>query len=472
MTVKGEQSLQVNVTPQEHSKVLLEIIVDPAEVKTAWDNAYRKLARIVKVPGFRPGKAPRALVERYAGASALREEALEALLPGALDAALKDNQLSPVTDPHIEVKEFNESGPLVFTATVEVAPKVELGAYRDLDVSYDAPVVTPEEVEAEIENLRTMVARLETVEGGEAHSGSYVEAEVTAIVDGQEVDAEHSPHKELFAIDDSGTLPEVSEVLRGARPGDEREVTVTYPASHPNAKLAGKTATLRIRVNEIKELVKPPLDDEFARRFGGVDSVEELRKNVENTLWSRARARAREEFANRLMAAVVEKATVGELPESVVESRQRYLEHELEHELEHRGQTLEEYAEAAGKDVAAIHEQFRQAAEDAIRRDYVLEAIAKAENISVTEDDLTREIVATAAETGRDVKEIAGELKDDRVLSAFVRTVLLTKALNHVVDLNLPAEAKRQETAAEAREQEPAAGQETPAEASNQPEAK
>jgi len=434
--------VQVNVTPQEQSKVLLEITVDSAAVKTAWDNAYKKLARAVRIPGFRPGRAPRALVERYAGEAALREEALEALLPSALDGALKENQLRPVTDPQIEVKTFDETGPLVFTATVEVAPKVELGDYRDLGVPYEEPVVTPEQVEAELDDLRTMVGRLETVADGEAQSGSYVEVEVTATVDGQEVDGEQGPHQELLVIDQQGTLPEVSDALRGTRAGDERDVTVTYPESHSNPKLAGKTATLHIRVKAVKELVKPPLDDEFARKFGGVESVEELRKNVENTLSSQARAKAREDFARRLMDVVIAKAKVGELPPSVVESRQHYLEHELEHELEHRGQTIEEYAQSVGKEVSAIHAEFRQAAEQAVRRDYVLEAIAQAENLSVTEDDLTREIVSTATETGRDVKDIAAELKDDRVLSAFVRTVLLTKALNRVVDLNLPADGK------------------------------
>ncbi len=433
--------MQVNVTPQENSKVLLEITVDPAEVKTAWDNAYKKLARAIRIPGFRPGRAPRALVERYAGEAALREEALEALLPTALDGALKENQLRPVTDPQIEVKTFDETGPLVFTATVEVAPKVELGGYRDLDVPYEEPVVTPEQVEAELENLRTMVGRLETTDG-QAQSGSYVEVEVTATVDGQVVDGEQGPHQELLVIDQQGTLPEVSDALRGTRAGDERDVTVTYPETHTNPKLAGKTATLHIQVKEVKELVKPPLDDEFARKFGGAESLEELRKNVENTLWFQARAKARDDFARRLMDVVIANAKVGELPPSVVESRQHYLEHELEHELEHRGQTIEEYAQSVGKEVDAIHAEFRQAAEQAVRRDYVLEAIAQAEDLSVTEDDLTREIVSTATETGRDVKDIAAELKDDRVLSAYVRTVLLTKALNRVVDLNLPAGEK------------------------------
>ena len=274
--------MQVKVENAGKNVVQLEIEVDAETFDQGLQKSFVKNAKRFNIPGFRRGKAPRHLVERYYGEHVLYEDAINEVCPEAYEKAIEENDINPVDRPEIDIKQIGKGQPLIFTATVTVKPDVELGQYKGVEVEKTTAVVTDEDVEKEIERVRERNSRLITVEDRPAASGDTVTIDFEGFIDG--VAFEGGKGTDYNLVLGSGTfIPGFEEQLTGASKGEEKEVNVTFPEDYHSKDLAGKDVVFRVTVKEIRVKELPELDDEFAKDVSEFETLEEYRSDIGRT---------------------------------------------------------------------------------------------------------------------------------------------------------------------------------------------
>lgn len=419
---------------REGHRAYLTVEVDPQEVEQALERAYRQLARRVVVPGFRPGRAPRVLVERRVGREAVLERALDDLLPQAFARAVEMTGLEPVDRPQIEDLRFAEGQPLRFRAVVTVRPEVELPDYRSLRVPLEVPEVTPEHVQQALERLREDQAALVAVEEPErgVQPGDVVMIDYRGELDGQPLP--HGQGEGVWVEVGAGRLlPEFERELPGMRVGERKAFEVRFPEDDPDEGRRGKVARFEVTVREIKRKELPELDDEFARALG-YPSLEELRRDVQNRLEQRVRAEAEQALREQVVRQVVDGARV-DVPEVMVERRLDQMIDDVRRRVEAARTSLESYLAARGQTVEGLREQLRPQAERAVRQELVLDAVARREGIQASEDDVAREVQALARGSGRSEREVRRLLLHPDVRRALVAQIVRRKTVDLLADL-------------------------------------
>jgi len=383
--------MKVEVQELEACRRQLVVEAPEAEVAAAWEAAYGRVQRQARLPGFRRGKVPRALV-RVHFQDEVRRAVAEQLIPEVYRRALREARLDPVEEPEVREVQLEEGQPLRFTAVVEVKPVIPLGRYRGVTVRHTAQPVTDEDVDRALAALRERQATLVTV-NRPARAGDYVVVDYI-------VEPEGAPRREErgygFAVGAGRVLPEMEEAVMGLAAGEAREVTVRFPEEHPREDLRGRTGRLRVRVVEVKEKELPPLDDELARTLGDHPSLEALRAAVRADL---AAARAREE-RHRLEEAVVDALLDTHdfaVPEALVAREVAHRVTRIREGLARQGIDPDRVPWDAGTLAAEV----RPAALRAVRRALLLEAIAEREEIAVGDADIEAEIERMARESGR-----------------------------------------------------------------------
>lgn len=397
--------MQTQLEKLEGSTAVLAVSLTADEVEGGVERAYRRLVQRVNIPGFRKGKAPRPVLERHVGRAGLLEEAVDILIPEGYQRAVDDAGVEPIDRPHAEVLEHpSQSGVLRFKVTVAVKPAVELGDYRGArdGVPREEPEVTPEDVDAQLEQVRERLAVLEAVEGAAVEKGHFVVCDIKILGREEPAGAQKADKAvKAGAGKDNGQgltvevgagalLPGIEDALVGLAPGESREAEVEFPAGHPNKNLAGRRLPVRVTAREIKRKVLPALDDELARRASSLQTLQELKDDLANKLLRLARARARREYEDRVVQAVVDQARL-EAPGVLVESGMDAMWRERLRALSARGVTFEQYLASTGKPEPDLREELRLRADAAVRRELVLEAIAKKEGLQATPADLERE---------------------------------------------------------------------------------
>ncbi len=367
----------------ENSRAVLAVEVGAAQVEDAIEQACRKLARRADIPGFRKGRAPRPLVERYVGREAVWREALENLLGEAYSEAVRQTGIEPVAEPDFHDVQARPGEPVTFRVAVDVRPQVTLGDYRSLRIPVQVPEVTAEQVERYLEALREKHSRFVADEEGETGPGASAWITYTGTIAGQEV----SSPPVLIEFGREQLLPGIEDRLLGLRAGEERDVAFTLPDDLDRAELAGQEVRLRVRVHSVGRREVPELDAEFAS-YLGVPGPEELRVRVENTLRQAAAREAEAEAVARAVEAVVAQAEVSGLPASLVERRFRTLWNGWVRELSRVGLTPEAQAASQGTTLEAVEQQFRERAAQEIKTELVLEEIARREELHVAEDEV------------------------------------------------------------------------------------
>jgi trigger factor len=368
------------------SRAVLEVEVPADEVAREVAASAARLARQVRVPGFRPGRAPRALLERYIGRDELYGEATESLVRTAYRRAVSEVGVIPVGRPEFDVPPLDEAKPLRFVARVDIAPEVDPGDYHAVRVPFTEPGVTDADVDAVIEDLRRRRGRLVSV-AERATGGDYVLIRPTAVQGTDRFQAGREVLVELGA----GVFPrEVEEVFEGTAAGDERTVS------------GADGWQLSATVVDVKRRELPPLDDAFARSVGNVPTMDELRARLRDRLAADAAAKAREEHEQQVLTAVLDGATV-ELPNSLIEHEIEHLVAELAESLQRQGYTLERYLKSAGKDLAALSAELRPRAERRLRIRFVLDEIARREGLVPTQEEIVQEEEKVAASLKEDL---------------------------------------------------------------------
>ncbi|MBS4215448.1 MULTISPECIES: trigger factor [Neobacillus] len=378
----------------EGNRGVLTIEVSADKVNEGLDAAFKKVVKQINVPGFRKGKMPRGMFEKRFGVEALYQDALDFIFPDAYMTAIDETGIEPIAQPEnvdFDLEEMGKDKDFTFKATVQVKPEVTLGEYKGLEIEELDTTVTDEDVQKELEALQNRHAELVVKEEGTAVLGDTVVIDFEGFVDGE---AFEGGKGENYSLDlGSGSfIPGFEEQLVGVAAGESKEVEVTFPEEYHAAELAGKPAVFKTTVHEIKGKELPALDDEFAK---DVDDEVETLDALKEKIKTRLEDSKKHEAEHHLQDTVVEKAaenTQVELPEVMIDNEVNRLLQDFEQRLQMQGMNLQLYYQFSGQDEEALREQMKADAEKNVRVRLTLEAIAKAENLEVSEEDVTAEL--------------------------------------------------------------------------------
>jgi len=388
--------VKITVEHLPQSTVRLDIAADPEEFDAALERAFRRISQQVQVPGFRPGRAPRALVERRVGRELIVAEAQRELMDRLYREALQQHRLTPVAEPEVEIY---QDEPLAFRVEVQVYPQVDLDGYRDIRVEPREVEVTEEEIDQVIEGLRRSRAVWKTPdEPRQPRDGDQVIVDIEAYEGEQPF--QEPLRQATFVLGESNLFAEIDQAIRSLRPGESAEFDISFAEEDERVspELRGKTLHYRVTVHEVKEAELPEVNDEFAQSLG-VATLSELRDRVRRDLLREKAQAARAQVLEQSVQRLLEVATV-ELPPALVERQVAADVERLREQLRQRGSSLEEYLRFQGKTLEEFKEELRPQAEARLRRYLVLEAFAEAEGIAVSEEELVAEIERLALASG------------------------------------------------------------------------
>jgi len=376
--------VKVSSTELPPRQVSLAIEVEPERLDHAMDDAFRRLAGRVDVPGFRRGKAPRSMVERMIGRDRLVEEALDVLLPQVVSEAMEQEKVEPFTRPRVESIEFD---PLRLKAVVGLAPRVELGDYKDqLRVENEEPNVDDAQVDSVIQRLRESYAQWAPVDRA-AQLGDRVGVDVRGDVEGQERPLVDSKEAE-YVVDPEGAQPApgFAEQIVGMSPGEQKSFPLTLPEDARNTEVAGKSADFNVTLHWVKERELPELDDDFAQQVGEYTDVAGLRTAIETQLRQREEERVREQLEDAAMNKLVEISSI-EYPPQLVDHQAEHLIETFTNSVERQGIQLQQYLRMLGKERETFEQELREQAETQVKRSLALDAFADAEEIQADQED-------------------------------------------------------------------------------------
>ncbi|MEK5426947.1 trigger factor [Cytobacillus sp. FSL R7-0680] len=375
----------------EGNQGVLTIEVDAEKLNEGLDAAFKKVVKQVNVPGFRKGKMPRSLFEKRFGVESLYQDAVDFLLPEAYANAIDETGIEPVDRPEIDVEQIEKGKALIFTAKVTVKPEVELGEYKGLEVEKFDTEVTDEDVENELKGLQEKQAELVVKEEGTAEQGDTVVIDFEGFVDGEAFEGGKGDNFSL-ELGSGQFIPGFEEELIGVSAGESKEVNVTFPEEYHAAELAGKKAVFKTTVHEIKTKELPALDDEFAKDVDEeVETLDALKEKTKKQLVDSKNHEAEHHVRDSVVEKAAENTTI-DIPAAMVDTELDRMMQEFEQRLQMQGMNLELYYQFSGQDESALREQMKVDAEKRVRINLTLEAIAVAENIEVSEDEINEEV--------------------------------------------------------------------------------
>jgi trigger factor len=378
--------METTVKELPDSRVRVDVDVDPKDVEGSIARTAQQLGKDMKLPGFRKGKVPPEMVVQRLGRQTVLTEALQSSLGDWYERAMVESGVNPVGDPKLDLSDLPDEGkPLRFSIEVSVRPRAELGEYKGLEVGRAEPEVPEEAVETEINRLREGFARLNPVERA-ANEGDVLLIDFEGKLDGDPFEG-GTAHDYLLELGEGRVLPELEQGLEGAEPGEQRQVPVTFPDDYPGEEVAGKTAQFDVTVKEVREKELPELNDDFASEASEFDTLDELREDISEKIKEILDRQIAERFRDDALDAAAAQAKV-ELPDSVIEARAEEMWRRVERSLSRQGMEPDNYLQLQGKTREEMIEQARPDAERALKREAVLEAVADAEGIDVTEEDM------------------------------------------------------------------------------------
>jgi trigger factor len=434
--------ISTTTTELPESRVRVEAEVGPGEVERRMTQAAKLLARNIRVPGFRAGKAPPPVVIKRVGREAVLDEAVRESLGGWYRAAIDDARVIPVGEPDVEIGELPKEGePLTFSIEIGVRPKAELGDYKGLEVPKREPDISDDAIGEELDRLRERAAKLEPVDR-QAQRGDFVVMDFAGTLDGVPF-AGGEGRDQMIELGSGRLVPGFEDQLEGTVGGQELTVTVTFPDDYGSPDLAGRDAEFAVTVREVKAKQLPALDDELAEE-AGFDTLDELREDIRGRMAEAETSRLEAEFREAALDAAVAAATI-EVPDALIEARSRELWESMLHQLSHQGIDRDTYLRISGRSEEDTIEQAKPDAEQALRREAVLAAVAEAESLEPTEDEML-EAVSDAAPPGEKVspKKLLERLKSNGRLDSLKDDLAQRKALDLLAESAKPVPATEQ----------------------------
>ena len=425
--------MKVTVENGENQQVTLTIEVEAAEVNKAVEQACKRLANRVSIPGFRKGKAPRMIVERHVGKDAVLQEAFDIVAPKALSKAFDEQKIDPVTRPSVDIETLEEGKDLVFKATVTPRPDVKLGDYKGVNVPKNEVNITDEDVDKELKTFQDRQGKLvDAPEGAEVKDGDFTTLDFKGFVDGEAFDGGEGKDYPL-QIGSNSFIPGFEDQLVGAKIGEERDVNVKFPEEYHAKELAGKDATFKCTIRSIKTKELPAIDDELAKKVSKFETLDELKADIRKNLEENAERTAENDQKSAAIEMATNNITV-DIPAVMIDNRVTAMIQEMAMRLEQQGMKLEQYLQYAGTDIAKLREQYRETAEKNVKTDLMLEEVAKAEDIKVEAKDLDEEVAAMAAAYGATPQQVQKIIKEQGRIGDLAASVLRKKTAQFIID--------------------------------------
>jgi trigger factor len=440
--------VKTKVNPTGDNEVELSVEVPADAVKKAYDRAVAKIREEMQLPGFRKGRVPVNLVIQNVGADFIRGEALEDAIPEWGDQALKEAGLydDAVGTSDLQVGPLDESQEYAFTLKVQTMPTPTLGEYKGLEVPKREVEVTDDQVSAQLAMLQERLASLQPVEDRAVQTGDFVLMDLAGSRDGEPIEGAQGKDQ-MYEVGRGNLIPGFEEELVGLEAGAEKSFDITFPEDYHAEELAGQPASFTVAVKEVKEKVVPDLDDAFAADVSEFETMDELRNDVRERLQAAAEAGTEREFRAAAVEKAVEHATLA-VPSTMIDREAHRLYHQLEERVGEQGLTMEVYLGVLQKSEEDIEEEMRPQAEFIIKRQLVLEAIAQAEALEVTDDDITEVVKHDAEALGRDYLQLLADLEKSGRREALRDEMLVAKAADFVSDASVPVPMTEAEEAA------------------------
>lgn len=424
----------MNVTVERvGNDATLKITLPAEEVNKGFKKAVAKIAGQVNIPGFRKGKAPRNIIEMHYGKEAVKQEAFELVANQCYTEALEQEKLIPVSDPKVEDSVFEENKDMELTIKVTLKPEVKLGDYKELHVEKEAVEVTDEAVEEQVQGLRSRHAKMvEAEEGAVIEKGDFAIIDFAGTVDGEPFSGGEGKGYPL-EVGSNSFIPGFEDQLVGLKKGDSTDVDVTFPEEYFVKELAGKQAIFKVNVQDVKRKELPELTDEYVAANSDCKTVEELRASYKEHMQKAAENNAQIAYEKALIDLAVANAEF-EVPEIMIEDRVTQMIDEMRMSLEARKLTLEQYMQYSGIDMKQLRERQHDAAVENVKTDLVLDAIAKAENIQVSMEDVDSELSAIASQHGATLEDVKKIIKSNGTMGLLLANILRRKAAHVIID--------------------------------------
>ena len=425
-------SLQVEKLEKNMAKLTIE--VEAEKFTEAIKKAYEKNKGKMSVPGFRKGKVPQAMIEKMYGPGVFYEDAANFLIPDAYSEEVENaKDLEVVSQPKIDVTQMEKGKPFIFTAEVALKPPVELGKYKGVKIDKIDTEVTDEDIDKEIKREQEANARTITVEDRPVKDGDTAVINFEGFVDGVAFEGGKGENYPLV-IGSGSFIPGFEDQLIGKSTGDECDVNVTFPEDYSAKDLAGKAAVFKVKVNEIKEKELPELDDEFASEVSEFDTMAEYREDVKKNLAEKKEKEAKDKKEDAVIEAIVKDSKM-EIPDAMIDTNVKNMVNDYARRLQSQGLSLEQYFMFTGLDMDKFQEQMRPGAIKRIESRLILEAIVKAENFEVTDDEYEKELERIAEESKMEVDKLKEYIGDDEYgKNQIIEDLKIQKAIDLIVE--------------------------------------
>ncbi|HEH9346868.1 TPA: trigger factor [Staphylococcus aureus] len=405
---------------KEGNEGLLTVTVPAEKVNKALDQAFKKVVKQINVPGFRKGKVPRPIFEQRFGVEALYQDAIGILLPDAYGEAIDETDIKPVAQPEVSVTQIEKGKDFIFEATVTVEPEVKLGDYKGLEIEKQETELSDDELQEAIDHSLGHLAEMVVKEDGVVENGDTVNIDFSGSVDGEEFEGGQAEGYDL-EIGSGSFIPGFEEQLEGMKVDEEKDVVVTFPEEYHAEELAGKEATFKTKVNEIKFKEVPELTDEIANELDAeANTVDEYKENLRKRLAEQKATDAENVEKEEAITKATDNTTI-DIPEAMVNTELDRMVSEFAQRIQQQGLDLQTYFQISGQDESQLREQMKDDAEQRVKTNLTLTAIAEAEKIEATDEDIDKELEKMSKQFNISVEDIKNTLGNTDIIKNDVR---------------------------------------------------
>ena len=421
--------VKVENVENKANEVKIEFTVEAEKFNEAIQNVYKKNAKYFNIPGFRKGKAPFKMVEKAYGIQIFYEDAFNEIAGEVYSKGLEDNKIEAVSKPEIDIVQIESGKDLIFTAVVQTKPEVKLGKYKGIEIKKVEYNVSDEDVEHELSHIAEHNARLVAVEDRPVEKGDTTIIDFEGFTDGKAFEGGKAENYEL-EIGSGRFIPGFEDQIIGMKIDEEKDINVKFPEDYPSKDLAGKDATFKIKLHEIKKKELPEINDEFAKDASEFDTLEEWKKSIKEKQEKENSSKAKFEMEEEAIAEACKNATV-DIPSGMIETQIDNMEQDIASRLSYQGMNLDQYLQMIGKTKKEFRDEYKEEAEKQVKTNLVLEAIMKEEKIEVTKEEIEAKIKEMAEMYGQKEEEV----KNNVQLTRYVEETLKTeKTIHYIVD--------------------------------------
>ena len=422
MSVKVEKTENTN-------EVKLSFEIEAEKFDDAMKKVYAKTAKYFNIPGFRKGKAPMQMVEKQYGSSIFYEDTFNELVPDIYDEAIKENNIDAVSRPQIDIQQMGKGKNLIFTAIVQVSPEVKIGKYKGIELNKIEYNVSDEDIEHELGHMQEKNSRLITIEDRPVETKDIAVIDFEGFVDGEAFKGGKAEKHEL-EIGSNTFIPGFEDQIIGMKVDEEKDINVKFPEEYFSKDLAGKDATFKVKLHEIKKKELPKLDDEFAKDVSEFDTLEELKNSIKEKIQTENDSRAKYELEENAIKTVCENTPI-DIPSAMIENEIENMMQDIKVRLSYQGLNIEQYLKMINKTEEDMRNEFKEQAERAVKSRLVLEAVAKAEKIENSEEEIAEKIKEMAKNYGKKEEEV---LKNEQLRKYVEENMKTEKAIKFIVD--------------------------------------